>query len=192
MKRHQVVNQSTFATKWAQALASHRPNGVSPGLERDRWAKRRVLVIDACMLTPDQDAGSMRMQQVMEILVGLGCKVTFAADNLEYRQPYVMALQKLGIAVQFHPYASSISMLLGTRGDAFAMVILSRHYIAAKHHAAVRLVARQALAVLDTVSLRYLPQGVSAGPGHGGEGRAPADPWRTRPRCGCPRWSCVE
>jgi hypothetical protein len=37
-----------------------------------------VLVIDACMLTPDQDAGSMRMQQVMEILVNLGCKVTFA------------------------------------------------------------------------------------------------------------------
>ncbi len=156
VKRHQVVNQSTFATKWAQALASHRPNGVSPGLERDRWAKRRVLVIDACMLTPDQDAGSMRMQQVMEILVDLGCKVTFAADNLEYRQPYVMALQQLGIEVQFHPYASSISMLLGTRGDEFDMVILSRHYIAAKHIDAVRVFARQALVVFDTVDLHFL------------------------------------
>ncbi len=156
VKRHQVVNQSTFVTKWAEVLASHRPNGVSAGLERDRGAKRRVLVIDACMLTPDQDAGSMRMQQVMEILVDLGCKVTFAADNLEYRQPYVMALQQLGVEVQFHPYARSISVLLGTRGDEFDMVILSRHYIAAKHIDAVRAFAPTALVVFDTVDLHFL------------------------------------
>lgn len=156
VKRFQVVNQSTFAVKWTSALASHRPNGVSPDLERDRWAKRRVLVIDACMLTPDQDAGSMRMQQVMEILVDLGCKVTFAADNLEYRQPYVMALQQLGIEVQFHPYARSISVLLGTRGEEFDIVILSRHYIAAKHIDAVRAFAPDALVVFDTVDLHFL------------------------------------
>src|SRR5207253_2003549 len=77
VKRHQVVNRSTFAIKWARAIAAHRANGVAPELERDRWAKRRVLVVDACMLTPDQDAGSMRMQHVLEILVSLGCKVTF-------------------------------------------------------------------------------------------------------------------
>ena len=156
VKRHQAVNQSTFATKWAGALSSHRPNGVASELERDRWAMRRVLVIDACMLTPDQDAGSMRMQQVMEILANLGCKVTFAPDNLEYRQPYVMALQQLGVEVQFHPYARSISMLLGTRGDEFDVVILSRHYIAAKHIDAVRAFAPHALVVFDTVDLHFL------------------------------------
>ena len=156
VKRYQVVNQSAFASKRADALASHRPNGVSPELERDRWAKRRVLVIDACMLTPDQDAGSMRMQEVMEILVGLGCKVTFAPDNLEYRQPYVTALQQLGVEVQFLPYLRSISMLLGTRGDEFDVVILSRHYIAAKHIDAVRAFAPHALVVFDTVDLHFL------------------------------------
>jgi O-antigen biosynthesis protein len=156
VKRYQVVNQRTFATKWADELASHRPNGVAPELERDRWAKRRVLVIDACMLTPDQDSGSMRMQQVMEILANLGCKVTFAADNLEYRQPYVMALQQLGVEVQFHPYARSISMLLGTHGDEFDVVILSRHYVAAKHIDAVRAFAPRALVVFDTVDLHFL------------------------------------
>jgi len=156
VKRHQVVNRSTFAGKWAGALVSHRANGVSPGLERDRRAERRVLVIDACMLTPDQDAGSMRMQQLMEILVNLDCKVTFVADNLEYRQPYVTALQQSGIEVQFHPYASSVAMLLGTRGDEFDIVVLSRHYIAAKHIDAVRVFAPQALLVFDTVDLHFL------------------------------------
>ena len=156
VKRYQAVNRSTFASKWAGALVSHRPNGASPGLERDRWADRRVLVIDACMLTPDQDAGSMRMQQLMEILVNLGCKVTFVADNLEYRQPYVTALQQSGIEVQFHPYASSVTLLLGTRGDEFDIVVLSRHYIAAKHIDAVRVFAPQALLVFDTVDLHFL------------------------------------
>ena len=62
IKRHQTMNRSAFADKWAPVLATHRPNGVEVALERDRWAQRRVLVVDACMLTPDQDAGSLRMQ----------------------------------------------------------------------------------------------------------------------------------
>ena len=104
VKRHQVVNQATFAAKWGNALALHRANGVNPELEHDRGAQMRVLVVDACMLTPDHDAGSLRMQAILEILTSLRCKVTFVADNLEYRQPYVSQLQQRGIEVLFHPY----------------------------------------------------------------------------------------
>jgi len=156
VKRHQVANRSAFAAKWASELALHRPNGVSPELERDRWCKRRVLVIDACMLTPDQDAGSMRMEQVLEMLVSLGCKVTFAADNLEYRQPYVGTLQQLGVEVSFAPYARSISQFLGARGREFDIILLSRHYIAIKHIDTLRALAPQALVVFDTVDLHFL------------------------------------
>jgi GT2 family glycosyltransferase len=52
VKRHQVVNQATFANKWGNTLALHRANGIHPELEHDRGAQMRVLVIDACMLTP--------------------------------------------------------------------------------------------------------------------------------------------
>jgi O-antigen biosynthesis protein len=156
VKQYQVVNQATFARKWAASLVGHRPNGVSPELERDRWATRRVLVVDACMLTPDQDAGSMRMEQILEILVELGSKVTFVADNLEYRQPYVTALQQIGVEVQFAPYARSIPQLLGTRGGEFDVVMLSRHYIAIKHIDTLRSLAPRALIVFDTVDLHFL------------------------------------
>ena len=156
VKRHQVINQSTFATKWASALTGRRANGVAPEMERDRWAKRRVLVIDACMLTPDRDAGSMRMQQVLEILASLGCKVTFVADNLEYQQPYVSALRQLGVEVQFAPYARSIPQLLGSRGTEFDMVMVSRHYIAIKYIDTLRAFAPRALIVFDTVDLHFL------------------------------------
>ena len=156
VKHYQVVNQAAFAAKWADALVQHRANGVAPEQECDRASGQRVLIVDACMLTPDQDAGSLRMQQVLEIMVGLGCKVTFVADNLEYRQPYVTALQQLGVEVQFAPYASSIAQLLGARGSEFDVVMLSRHYIAIKHIDSLRTFAPRALIVFDTVDLHFL------------------------------------
>ncbi len=156
VKRHQVVNQATFAAKWGNALALHRANGVHPDLEHDRWAQMRVLVVDACMLTPDHDAGSLRMQAIVEILASLQCKVTFIADNLEYRQPYVSELQQRGIEVLFHPYAQSIAELLAVRGGEFDIVVMSRHYVAVKHLEAVRTFASGALVVFDTVDLHFL------------------------------------
>jgi GT2 family glycosyltransferase/glycosyltransferase involved in cell wall biosynthesis len=156
VKRHQVLNQETFATKWASDLAAHAPNGVRPEVERDRWAQLRVLVVDACMLTPDQDSGSMRMQAALEILTALKCKVTFVADNLEYRQPYADDLAQRGIEVLFQPYVRSIAELLSKRGREFDVVMLSRHYIAAKHIDAVRAFAPDALVVFDTVDLHFL------------------------------------
>jgi glycosyltransferase involved in cell wall biosynthesis len=113
-------------------------------------------VIDACMLTPDRDAGSLRMQEILQILVGLGCKVTFLADNLEYREPYVALLQRAGIEVQFHPYTRSITDFLGQHGKEFDIVMLSRHYVAEKHIDAVKSFAPDALVVFDTVDLHFL------------------------------------
>ena len=155
-KRHQVINQSAFQAKWAEVLRRHRPNGIAPQLERDRWARRRVLAIDACMLTPDQDSGSQRTQQVLEVLVKLGCKVTFIADNLEYRQPYVTMLQQAGIEVHFYPYVRSISEFLGKHGSEFDTVLIARHYIAAKHIDSLRAFAPNALVVFDTHDLHFL------------------------------------
>jgi GT2 family glycosyltransferase/glycosyltransferase involved in cell wall biosynthesis len=156
VKRHQVINQATFAAKWAQELAAHQPNGVRPEIERDRWAQLRVLVVDACMLTPDQDSGSMRMRAALEIMMALKCKVTFAADNLEYRQPYVGDLAQRGVEVLYAPYVRSIAELLSRRGREFDIVLLSRHYIAARHIDAVRAFAPDALVVFDTVDLHFL------------------------------------
>jgi GT2 family glycosyltransferase/glycosyltransferase involved in cell wall biosynthesis len=156
VKRHQVVNRGKFAAKWQSSLLAHRSNGDLPQLECDRRAQRRVLVIDACMLTPDHDAGSVRMQAILSILVQERCKATFVADNLEYRQPYVQQLQQLGVEVLFHPYVRSIAELLAARGSEFDVVVISRHYIAAKHLDAVRIFAPRALVVFDTVDLHFL------------------------------------
>jgi glycosyltransferase involved in cell wall biosynthesis len=113
-------------------------------------------VIDACMLTPDHDAGSVRMLAILEILTSLRCKVTFVADNLEHRQPYVSQLQQRGVEVLFHPYVRSITDIVSKRGAEFDIIVMSRHYIAVKHIDAVRAFAPKALVVFDTVDLHFL------------------------------------
>jgi GT2 family glycosyltransferase len=156
IKRHQAINQATFAEKWRGALDAHQQNGVRAEFERDRWALRRLLVVDARLLRPDQDSGSLRMQELLEIATSLRCKVTFVADNLEHQQSYVRSMQDRGIEVLFHPYVRSIAELLMKRGHEFDVVMLSRHYVAAQHLDTVRRYAPQARVVFDTVDLHFL------------------------------------
>ncbi len=158
IKKHQVINQETFVNRWRPVLAKHRINGLSPHLERDRYVKRRVLVLDACMLTPDQDAGSLRMFEMLKIMVAMGCKVTFVADNLEYRQPYTQQIQALGVEVLWHPFYSSITALLERTAAQYDVIVLSRATVAVKYVDLVKRVAPRAKLVFDTVDLHFLRQ----------------------------------
>jgi GT2 family glycosyltransferase/glycosyltransferase involved in cell wall biosynthesis len=156
VKKHQVINREVFLTRWRTTLQSHRENGVEPTREADRQAKSHVLIVEACMITPDQDSGSVRMLAMLEILLELGHKVSFVADNLECRQPYARTLQQAGVEVWHHPYIASVAQLLEERGKTFDLILFCRHYIATPYMANIRKWAPQAKIVFDTVDLHYL------------------------------------
>jgi len=156
VKRHQAINRKTFLARWKSVLQSHRPNGQQAQREADRGARARVLVVEACMITPDQDSGSVRMLAMLELLVELGCKVSLIADNIEYRQPYVGQLQQAGIEVWHHPFVDSVAQFLGEHGKDFDVIMFCRHYIAARYLTDVRNWAPQAKIIFDTVDLHYL------------------------------------
>ncbi len=158
VKQHQVINQSRFFQKWGGVLQYHRPNGVLAHLERDRNTRRRVLVVDACMLTPDRDAGSLRMFEMLDVMCDLGCKVTFLADNLEYRLPYVQDIQALGVEVLYRPFVSSVSGYIEREGKMYDAVVLSRITVARKYTDLVRASAPAVTLVFDTVDLHFLRQ----------------------------------
>ena len=156
IKRHQVINRGKFFERWREVLRTHRVNGLLPRLEINRHARGRVLVIEACMITPDQDSGSVRMLAMLELLLELRCAVSFVADNLEHRQPYVDQLQRRGVEVWHHPYVQSVGQLIETHGAEFDTVVVCRHYIAVKYVALLRQHAPQARIIFDTVDLHYL------------------------------------
>ncbi len=158
VKKHQVINQQTFVARWRAVLARHRINGLLPRLERDRYFRRRVLVIDACMLTPDQDSGSLRMFELLGVMARMHVKVTFLADNLEFREPYVSQIQALGVEVIYHPVESNVTRFLERHAAEYQVIVLSRATVAVKHIDTVRRVAPRAKILFDTVDLHFLRQ----------------------------------
>ena len=156
LKAYQVEHQKVFAGRWKNALATHRVNGMLPWLERDRAAKHRVLVVEACMLTPDQDSGSVRIWRQIRVLQSMGCKVTFVAQNLQYLQPYVGELQQEGVEVIHSPHVNNVETFIEEHGKEYDVIMLSRYYVAAPYIKVAREHAPRTLLVLDTHDLHYV------------------------------------
>lgn len=156
IKAYQVANQRKFFERWQSVLQAHRENGQMPQLEKERSVQKRVLVVDACVLTPDRDSGSLRMFNLLKILQNLGYKVSFIADNLIYDARYTQQLQAIGIECWYYPYVDNVEQHLQQHGRLYSAVILSRADIAEKNIDAVLRYAPDARIVFDTVDLHFL------------------------------------
>jgi GT2 family glycosyltransferase/glycosyltransferase involved in cell wall biosynthesis len=156
IKIFQDINQAKFAAKWATALAGHGIDASIRHVARDRFAAARILVIDACALTPDADSGSQRMFNLLHLLAQQGAKVTFAAQDLQTYEPYSTLLRLAGIEHLSAPYVSDLAQYIETYGYIFDVIILSRNHIAQQFIETVRRLAPEARIVFDTVDLMFL------------------------------------
>ncbi|MHB8204732.1 MAG: glycosyltransferase, partial [Desulfomonilaceae bacterium] len=59
VKLYQVKNQKTLFERWRHEIIRYAVPGQNPQLEKDRGIVGRVLIIDECTSTPDQDSGSV-------------------------------------------------------------------------------------------------------------------------------------
>src|SRR3546814_17623703 len=81
--------------RWRQTLLrSHRVPGSDPARAAARDRVRQVLIIDACTPTPDRDSGSLRMLNLMHLLIARGCAVSFLAENPAHGGRYTEAMQQ--------------------------------------------------------------------------------------------------
>ena len=156
MKAHQVANKVNFEQKWSSQLAQHAGNAVNPMRERDRGVIGRILWVEACMLTPDQDSGSLRTLRLLRILVEMGFKVTFVADNLQRMNPYASQLEQQGIEVLYQPTVNSVSHYIKVFGDQYDVITLCRHYIAIQYVDLIRQLYPRVKIWFDTIDLHYL------------------------------------
>ncbi len=156
MKRYQVVNHQKFLDKWQNVLQQHRPNGIEPNLERERAVKKRLLMIDARILMPDKDSGSLTAFNLIKIFQSLDYKVTFAPDNLLYVNRYTEDLQRIGVECLYCSHVTSIQSYLETHGKLYDVIYLARLEVTEKYIHLVKTLAPQAQVIYDTVDLHYL------------------------------------
>lgn len=159
MKRFQAINQHQFLDRWREVLAGHGARGEDLERQKERQVRRRALVVDLYVPTPDQESGSLRLVNLFALLGEVGCKVTFAAANLEAPEPYVADLQRQGVEVLYRPYVKSLAHHLKARGGEYDLVFLSRADTAARFMALARRLCPRARLIFDTVDLHFLREG---------------------------------
>ena len=156
IKAHQVTNAKKFFERWRQTLSTHRENAAEPELEAHRASRSNILIVEACMITPDQDAGSVRMLNLLRILCDEGHHVTFVADNLDGNPKYAAMLTRMGIEVLHGQFAGSVRKVLRDRGPSLDVIVFCRYYIAIQYVNSVRSLAPHAQIIFDTVDLHFV------------------------------------
>lgn len=131
VKRYQVINHTKFREKWQTALSEQSPPGAEfVARAKDRGVAKRVLVVDARVLCPDQDSGSLRMFNLLTVFQQLGWKVTFAPMNGQRLSPYTDAMQEHGFECIYDPFMVSFESLIVSRGNEFDLIVISRATVA--------------------------------------------------------------
>lgn len=127
IKAYQIKNNKKLFEQWKSRLQSYQRNGQDLNLAKDRRSKKRILVLDNCTPTPDQDAGSVTIFNLMLLFRELGFQVTFIPqDNYMYMETYTPLLQGKGIEVLYSPFVQSVLLHVKEQGMRYDLVLLTR------------------------------------------------------------------
>jgi O-antigen biosynthesis protein len=156
VKAYQVRNRAIFAQKWQRALAGHLPPEALPSPANLHAKQRQILIVDAALPQPDRDSGSLRLVNLLRLLIEQGAHVVFLAAHGHRDGDYPAALQALGVECWFKPHIGRATAWMREHGSRFDTVMLSRHHIASEFLPLVRRHAPDAGVIFDTVDLHYL------------------------------------
>ncbi|AUI70198.1 glycosyltransferase [Beggiatoa leptomitoformis] len=116
------------------------------------YTKPSILVIDATLPTFDEDSGSLRMYCWLKMMVTMGYRVTFFADNQDGNPKYRHPLEQHGVEVFYGNY--SIADALAHRH--FNYAIICRVDVGHRYIPFVRLVSPKTKILYDTVDIHYV------------------------------------
>ena len=179
-KAAQARNQPVFADKWRAALARQLPAGTVPTPSLLHRHQRQVLIIDALTPQPDRDSGSLRLVNLMRLLIEEGAHVVFLPANRSADGGYTRQLQQLGVECWHAPHAARFPAWLREHGPRFHAAMVSRHYVASEFVPLLRRHAPRARLLFDTVDLHYLRERRAAELSGDAAARRAADATRTR------------
>jgi GT2 family glycosyltransferase/ubiquinone/menaquinone biosynthesis C-methylase UbiE len=156
-KAYQLENMKKVFKRWEKRLKTHQPNGIDVDKAKDRSATRRVLFIDLCTPTPNNDSGSIDAFNTMLLLREMDFQVTFIPeDNFLYMPEYTTALQRVGIEVLYAPYYRSIDQHLTECGDRYDLAFLNRPTVGERYISLIRKLCPKAKVLFHTVDLHFL------------------------------------
>jgi len=157
VKSYQTTNAKKLYKRWQRYLEELEVNGRNVDRAKDRRAKRRVLVLDHCTPTPDQDAGSVTVYNLLLLLREMDYQVTFIPeDNFLCMSAYTPQLQRVGIEALYAPYCTSVRQHLKDHGKRYDLVFLIRPEVVRRNLQQIRHLCPNAKVLYHTIDLHYL------------------------------------
>lgn len=157
MKSYQVENSKKLFARWEERLQQHQVSGIDVDDAKDRRAKRRVLVLEHCTPTPDHDAGSVTVLNLMLLLREMDFQITFIPeDNFLYIPDYTADLQRIGVEVLYAPYITSVEQHLKECGKRYDLVFLFRPKVVERNIEVIRRYCPQAKTLFYTHDLHFV------------------------------------
>ena len=156
-KAYQTANLRKLYERWKDVLSGHRENAQHPELEKERDTNKRMLFIDHCTLTPNEDAGSLVAFEILKTFRRFGFKVTFIPeDNFAHMGEDTRVLQRLGVETIYHPSYSRMEQFLAARHDNFDVILMHRFTVGDKHMSALKAQFPSAKFIFLACDLHYL------------------------------------
>lgn len=115
-----------------------------------------MLVIFSYQLSPDRDAGSLRMYNLLQLFKALSWQVTFAVSDLQSSPEQRSFLQAIEIDLLEKSAVDSIESHLQQHGEMYDLVIMSALSVALKYLSCIRTHAPAAKLVFDTTDLQHV------------------------------------
>lgn len=157
IKSYQIDNTRKMYERWRPRLATHQASGVDIDLAKDRSALRRVLVIDHCTPTPNEDAGSLVVFNLLVLLREMRFQATFIPeDNFLYMPEHTAVLQRFGVEMLYAPFVTSVKQHLIEFGKRYELVLLVRPAVVERHIGNIRNYCPRAKILFHTIDLHYL------------------------------------
>ncbi|WP_266183435.1 glycosyltransferase [Dyella humicola] len=156
VKQYQITNRAKFVEKWRGQLQRHPApkTPVERALHHAAW--RHLLIVDALAPDPTRDSGSLRLINIMKLIIDMGWRISFMPDNGRASTDEIALLGKLGVQTLCRPWAPSLATWLKREGSSLDAIMFCRHYVADPHMALARQFAPNAKLLFDTVDLHFL------------------------------------
>jgi glycosyltransferase involved in cell wall biosynthesis len=170
MTHCKALRDARFAV-YGQQVAGHHlvVMNTSASATEDRLLqppRKRLLIVEHRLPTPDKTSGSLRLYSIIELLVQRGWEITFASDakpdeykwvlkDIEGELPkYEHLLEQLGVLVIYG--MENLSPHLQSEGETYTLALLSYPEIMHRYAPLVRAFMPNSCLVYDTVDLHGL------------------------------------
>jgi glycosyltransferase involved in cell wall biosynthesis len=164
---------------WAKGVLAGQSEKRESAIRKAREGQTgpRVLILDEILAVPDRTAGALRMNRIVDLLLSLGCRVTYGAYVPQGYDDHCERLNELGVRTVYlggtcagstvagrealaraHRAINEISAL----GELYDVVWICFHWLARIYLPLIRLRFPEAKVFVDSVDLHYIREARAA------------------------------